>query len=122
MSDNASHHFVVPLKYYVRTLVLLLILTVITVAASRVNFGSWNTIVAMLIALTKAFLVANYFMGLKWDSGFNKAFFVGGLMALSLFFMFTLLDLKTRGDVVVEEKGNHNLKNLVRPVTHLKPH
>jgi cytochrome c oxidase subunit 4 len=122
MTNKESHHIVVPLKYYVGTLLSLLFLTFITVLVSRIDFGSWNTAVALMIALLKAFLVANYFMGLKWDKGFNKLFFIGGLMALSLFFAFTLLDLKTRGDITPEEKGNHDLTNLVKPISESKKH
>ena len=43
---------------YVATLVTLLILTAITVAASYINFGSGNVVIALTIATIKAIIVA----------------------------------------------------------------
>ena len=53
---------------YLGVLLALLFLTIITVAVSRVDFGSLNVIVAMLIASIKALLVLLFFMHLKFES------------------------------------------------------
>ena len=62
-SDISRH-----VRAYIGVFVALAIATVITVAASTVNFGGhWNVIVALAIALFKASLVAAIFMHLKWE-------------------------------------------------------
>ena len=57
MSDNHSEHFIIPLKYYVITLVALLILTVVTVLVAQVDLGFLNIYVAMAVAAVKASFV-----------------------------------------------------------------
>ena len=66
MNEQAHSKSHSPLPYLL-TLIALLILTGVTVAASYVNFGSStvNVIVAMLIATFKASLVALVFMHLR---------------------------------------------------------
>src|SRR3989304_7840159 len=55
-------------KAYIGVFVTLAILTVVTVAVSRVHFsGSGNIVVALIIAAFKASLVAAVFMHLKWE-------------------------------------------------------
>ena len=60
-----------------RVLVALLILTVITVGASYIHFGTGmaNVIIAMLIASIKATLVALFFMHLRWDKPVSAIIF-----------------------------------------------
>ena len=67
-------------------------LTVITVAASEVNFGEMNLIVALVIAVIKASLVVLFFMHLIWDKPFNAIVFVGCMIFVSLFISLALLD------------------------------
>ncbi|HLU40441.1 MAG TPA: cytochrome C oxidase subunit IV family protein [Planctomycetota bacterium] len=83
----------------VRVLIALLFLTVITVAVSRVDFGSANLLVAMLIALVKMSLVMTWFMHLKHDTAVNTLFILGSFVFLALLFLFTISDHVTRGDV-----------------------
>jgi cytochrome c oxidase subunit 4 len=70
----------------------LVLLTVITVAASYVNFGEANLIVALAIAVLKASLVVLYFMHLRWDRPFNSIVFVGCLIFVALFIGLAMLD------------------------------
>ncbi|MBL8685557.1 MAG: cytochrome C oxidase subunit IV family protein [Myxococcales bacterium] len=77
----------------------LIFLTVVTVAASRFDFGSANTIIAVLIATAKATLVATFFMHLKYDKGFHALVFVMSFVFLGVFLFITLEDLDTRGRV-----------------------
>jgi len=81
---------------YAKTLVSLLILTGITVAASYVNFGAFNVVVALTIATIKATLVALFFMHLLHDKPVNGLIAAAGFIFLGLFLMFTLLDFDTR--------------------------
>lgn len=63
--DQLGH--ILPFSLYIKVLVALLILTVVTVAISRVDFGALNLVVAMGIASVKATLVALFFMHLKYE-------------------------------------------------------
>lgn len=57
-----------PFKVYLNTFVALLVLTVITVAVTRFDFGLFNVVVALGIASIKAMLVALFFMHLKHEN------------------------------------------------------
>ena len=71
----------------------LLLLTLVTVAATRVDFGpAINLAVAMLIAVIKATLVVLFFMHLKYDKLFHSVVFVSAILAACLFVGFTLMD------------------------------
>ncbi len=71
----------------------LLMLTIVSVLATKVNFGeSMNLAIAMLIAVVKASLVVLFFMHLKYDKIFHSVIFMSALLAASLFVGFTLMD------------------------------
>jgi cytochrome c oxidase subunit 4 len=95
---------------YLKTLISLLVLTGITVAASYVNFGAFNVVVALTIATIKATLVALFFMHLLHDKPVNGLIAAAGFVFLGLFLMFTLLDFDTR-----ENPTPRNLPNVVAP-------
>lgn len=94
---EGGHHHVASSALFFKVLVALLFLTVITVAASRVDFGAANLLIAMLIASVKAALVMSIFMHLKWDTAVNRIMFLSSFLFLALLFLFTLADLSTRG-------------------------
>lgn len=96
-AHGSGHHHVTPPAVFFGVLVALLFLTVITVAASRVDFGSANLLIAMLIASVKAALVIAIFMHVKWDTAINRIVFLGSFLFLSLLLIFTLADQATRG-------------------------
>ena len=72
----------------------LMVLTVVTVAASKINLGSAgiNLAVAMLIATIKASLVCIFFMHLKYDKRFHAIVFLSAVLLATLFVSFTLMD------------------------------
>ena len=71
----------------------LLMLTIVTVLATKVDFGpNINLAIAMLIAVIKATLVVLFFMHLKYDKVFHSVVFVSAILAASLFVGFTLMD------------------------------
>ena len=116
---NDSHQ-VVPLKYYLGTGIALLFLTIITVAVAKVDLGVLNVPVALAIAILKASLVVIFFMGLRWDNGFNIIILVGTFIFILIFILFTLSDTMTRGAVDKLNAGHFGLKNLVSPPTTTK--
>ncbi|HZN41357.1 MAG TPA: cytochrome C oxidase subunit IV family protein [Planctomycetota bacterium] len=91
-----GHHHISTPQLFRNVLITLLVLTAITVAASRINFGSANMLIAMAIASIKASLVIAFFMHLRWDTGINKIVFLSSFLFLSLLFIFTLGDQATR--------------------------
>lgn len=71
----------------------LLMLTIVTVLATKVDFGAnINLAIAMLIAVMKATLVVLFFMHLKYDKVFHSVIFMSALLAAALFVGFTLMD------------------------------
>lgn len=92
-----------------KVLVALLILTVITVAVSRIDLGALNFTVALLIAIVKATVVGLWFMGLKYDRRENALIFVSSFLFLAIFIVLTGTDLLFRGDVYTK-KGDLEAK------------
>ncbi len=88
-------------RTYAAVLAALLGLTVVTVAAAGVHFGSAfiNVVIALAIASAKASLVALYFMHLRHDKPINAVIFVVGLVMLGIFLMLSFLDTLTREPV-----------------------
>ncbi len=97
-ADGGAHH-VSPLWLYWGVFGALIVMTVVTVGASYVDFGSANMIIAVAIASVKAFLVAFFFMHLKDDKPFNALVFLAGIFFLGTLFVFTLADQETRNQV-----------------------
>ena len=96
--DTAGHqdHGHGGLKLYATVLGVLLVLTVITVGASYLDFGGGNVVIAVLIASIKASLVALFFMHLKDDKPVNALIMVSCFMFLGLMVTFLLLDIDNR--------------------------
>jgi cytochrome c oxidase subunit 4 len=96
IGPNAAHsHPVAGPRTYALVLMVLLVLTAITVTAAGINFGPYNTVIALIIASLKASLVALFFMHLRHDK-FSAVIFVSGLLFLAVFLIFTLFDINTR--------------------------
>jgi cytochrome c oxidase subunit 4 len=111
-------HFIPPLKYYVGTFVALLGLTVVTVGVAQFDLGSLNVPIAMAIAVLKASLVVGFFMGLHWDKGAGRIFFVSGIVAMLIFIAFTMTDVAFRGDIEPLEAGYHSIESPVKMSKH----
>ena len=95
---KANNH-VLPLGTYLLIGASLLILTAITVYISFFSFGEWNLIVAMAVAAAKATLVALFFMHLLYDKKIFSIVFIGALLFLAIFIVFTMLDTMNRDDL-----------------------
>ena len=64
--DSHEHH-VLPLKVYFGVYGGLILGTILTVAAAQVHIGPFNVPIMLLIAVTKATLVALFFMHLRYE-------------------------------------------------------
>jgi len=95
--DGKVHVHIAPAKFYWGIFGALVVLTIITVKVSYYDFGSANTIIALLVATMKASLVAAFFMHLRHDKLFNTFAFLSAFLFLGIFLLLTSDDLFKRG-------------------------
>lgn len=74
------------------TLIALLALTWITVAATWVDLGRLNLWIALIVATVKGALVCMYFMHLRYDRPFNAILLFTSLLFVLLFIGLALSD------------------------------
>ena len=58
---------ILPTSVLMNVLLILLVLTALTVGVSQIDFGTWNIVIAIVIASIKAGIVGTYFMHLKFE-------------------------------------------------------
>ncbi len=115
--DQESRGHIVPRKNYILTGIALLVLTVITVAVSYVDWGVvigggfvTNVVIAMIIATIKASLVILVFMHMRYETTLVKGY--GLLFPIILFVIlvsFSVIDIFGRNipdepDVLREQR------------------
>ena len=102
MSANEAHaHHITSAKTLWSVGTGLVILTALTVLVSNLGLPSpLDILSALTIALCKAYLVAAYFMGLKWDNKFNTLLLLGAVVFITLMVSVTLLDTMYRVEVI----------------------
>lgn len=83
-------------RTYLLVLVALLALLAVTVAVAFVDLGGLNLLVALLIAITKALLVALFFMHLRSANTLTRGFSLLGLIWLLIMIGLTISDYLTR--------------------------
>lgn len=93
-SDN-EHHIVSP-KVYLVIIAALLFLTAATVWASYQEWGIFNPIAALGIAVVKATLVVLFFMHVKYSTKLTKLTVGAGLFTFLVLVGMTLADYMTR--------------------------
>jgi len=98
MNDHAAPQappaapHVLPASVLLGTAGSLLALTALTVAASRLDLGAFNVVLALAIAGLKASLVAMFFMHLKYENRFQAVVFASALFFAALFVGFVVFD------------------------------
>ncbi len=93
--QEASH--LVPIRVYLTVFALLMTFTAITVGVSFLDLGPYNTLVAIVIAVTKMMLVILYFMHVRYSTRLTWAVVAGGFFWLAILLLLTLGDYLTRG-------------------------
>jgi cytochrome c oxidase subunit 4 len=88
-------------RTFLLTLAGLLALTCLTFGLSFVRLGSWSVTIAMVIAATKAWLVAMFFMGLREHGTSDRAALLVGVILALLLIGFTAADMATRTPVQI---------------------
>jgi cytochrome c oxidase subunit 4 len=82
-----------PVALLAGILAILMVLTIVTVAVTKIDLGGQgNLVVAMVIATVKAALVVTYFMHLRWDKKFHLILFFTSVLFLILFLSMSLTD------------------------------
>lgn len=105
MAHHAHHgqqaHHVTPFGIYVKAILALLCLTILTVAVAYVDLGHFNALVAMAIAATKASIVVLFFMGMKFESNLNRAAFLCAFIGLGIFIGAICTDVFARKEAMM---------------------
>lgn len=83
----------------------LMVLTALTVIASRLPFGAWDMVIAMGIAIVKAVLVVLIFMHVLYSSRLTWIIILSGLIWLTVLIVMTMNDYLTRGWFPVQSFG-----------------
>jgi len=69
-----------------------MVLTVLTVAATRIDLGAGNLWLAVAVAAVKAAMVALYFMHLRYDKLLHGFIFLAAILFVFLFIGLALMD------------------------------
>ncbi len=90
MSEDHSTH-IVDYKFNILIWIDLLIFTFITIEIAQFDFQTLTVVIALVVATIKSYLVATYFMHLKFENKFLQAIVIGvGLLFFAvLFILFT---------------------------------
>jgi len=91
----AEHH-VVSWRLYVFVFLALCVLTAGTVFAAGVDFGPFNTVIALTIASLKATLVILFFMHVRWSPRLTHLFLFTGFVFLAVLILLTVSDYISR--------------------------
>ncbi|HWZ50416.1 MAG TPA: cytochrome C oxidase subunit IV family protein [Granulicella sp.] len=93
--EHLEHHVVGP-KTYGIVFGTLLLCTLLTVLAARVEMGVFNPIVALAIACFKGVIVILFFMHVKYQSRLIKMTVGAGFLTFLVLVMMTLSDYMSR--------------------------
>ena len=94
-----SGHVASKNQYYA-VFAALILGTILTYYAALVDFGFFNNVVMLAIALTKTMLVILFFMGVRWSSRLTWVVAGSGFFFLLILFTITMSDYLTRGWMV----------------------
>jgi cytochrome c oxidase subunit 4 len=95
--EHAPHVHVTPLWIYIAVFLALAVGTIATYLASQVDFGMWNTPIALIIATIKAVLVILFFMHVIHSTRLTWVVIIAAFLWLGVLFVLTFADYLTRG-------------------------
>ena len=98
-ADHVGHspaHHQAPLVMYFAVFFGLMLFTILTVAASRVNLHEWNTPIALTIAVIKATLVILWFMHVIHSPRMTWVVVISSFLWLGVLFVLMFSDYLTR--------------------------
>ncbi len=110
----ASH--IVPARVYAMVSVALIMLTVISIVVSQLDWGGFGTAIVLCAATINAALVAGFFMHLRYDNKFFTNIFLVSIITLGFLLAFVLIDTNSRqglyDNTMQEIKQGANLKEV----------
>ena len=86
------HPHIVPPRVLLTVFGILLVLTFLTVAVTKIDLGKLNIWIALAIAVVKAGVVGLYFMHLLYDKPFHGVILIVSLMFVALFIGIAMMD------------------------------
>ena len=95
-SEHQAEHHIVPVKYYIRVFILLMVFTALTVFVASKDWGQFNIVVALTIAVIKATAVVLIFMHVLWSSRLTQVIVVAGIFWLLILLAITMSDYAAR--------------------------
>ena len=97
MSEPTHHvHTIVQPRVYAAIFGLLLFFTALTVAASYLELGVFNAVVALGIAVIKGTLVVLFFMHIRYSSKLTKLTICAGFFTFIVLITMTMTDYISR--------------------------
>ncbi|HEY1754950.1 MAG TPA: cytochrome C oxidase subunit IV family protein [Bryobacteraceae bacterium] len=90
-------HSIVPVRVYVAVWAALILLTITTVAVSKLELGEFNFVAAMTIAVIKGSLVVWFFMNVRQAASLTRLFVGAGFFWMAILIVFVLSDYLSRG-------------------------
>jgi cytochrome c oxidase subunit 4 len=91
-----SGHPITSVRTYVFVFLALLVGTGLTYAAAIQDFGIFNVVVALGIAVTKATLVIWFFMGVRFNTPLTKVVAISGFLWMLILFGLGISDYLSR--------------------------
>jgi cytochrome c oxidase subunit IV len=116
MAEGLGH--VLPFQTYVKTLVALLVLTVITVIAAEQDFGALNVVIALGIATIKALIVSLFFMHLKFEGRLIVMYAIYPIILVALLVSSNVVDVKDRAIIAPRGKEPPHIGLKELPAVH----
>ena len=92
----SERHHVVPVRVYLAVFLALCALTVVTVVVTGYDFGPFNLIVALGVAITKATLVVLYFMHARYSPRLTGVVIASSVAFFVILVFLTLTDYVSR--------------------------
>jgi cytochrome c oxidase subunit IV len=83
MAHQSTHH-IPPVGHYVGVFLALMVFTVLTVVVAAFDLGALNTVVALLVAGAKAFMVMYIFMELRHAPPLTRLSAMSGIVFLAI--------------------------------------
>ena len=96
MSEHNTESHTVSYGTYVMVWLGLVALTAVTASVAGLELGGITIVVALLIAISKSFLVGNYFMHLKFEKAIFKIFVAVCIITFLVIIILTFADLSFR--------------------------
>lgn len=89
--ENEKNH-IIPYRTFLYILVLLITLTLTSVAITRIYLGTFTVLLALLIAAIKSSFVLRIFMHLKFENKMFSIAVIGVVLLISVVIIITFLD------------------------------